>query len=70
MAKLTNEHLDSLTSAKGVKKIAVENFLCSLSSEDTAMGASINLGSDARAYGWNAATVAAIKKGIKLFFAK
>jgi hypothetical protein len=62
---LTKEQIDALASGKGVKRIAVENFLGSLGCSDK-MGASMNLHADAKCYGWNAATVNAIRRGISL----
>lgn len=51
-----------------VKKIAVENFLASLSSNPNKAVALLNLGMDAKQYKWNAATVNAIKKGIYEYY--
>lgn len=62
---LTKEQIEKLASGKGVRRIAVENFLGSLGGVDR-MGASMNLSQDARDYRWNAATVNAIRKGINL----
>ena len=62
---LTKEQIDKLASGKGVRRIAVENFLGSLGGSDR-MGASMNLHADAKCYKWNAATVNAIRKGINL----
>jgi hypothetical protein len=62
---ITKEQIEKLASGKGVKRIAVENFLGSLGCSDK-MGASMNLHADAACYKWNAATVAAIRKGISL----
>ncbi len=61
---LTSKQIETLASRPGVKRIAVENFLSSLSgngSDDFE-----NCRMDARLYKWNAATVAAINKGISL----
>ena len=64
MRKLTNEEIESLASRKGVKRIAVENFLATMGTNRT--NAAINLGMDAKSYKWNLATVRAIRKGIDL----
>jgi hypothetical protein len=60
---LTRERIQQLASKKGVKAIAVQNFLGSLggSSYQDAMA---NLEMDARSYGWNTATQSAIRAGI------
>ena len=62
MPKLTNEEITALATRKGVKTIAVENFLGSLqgSKQDNMM----NFESDASSYRWNAATQKAIRDGI------
>jgi len=52
----------------GIKRIAVENFLSSLSGMSVT-DAFANLRSDARSYGWNAATVNAIAEGISKHYA-
>jgi hypothetical protein len=61
LVKLTAARINQLASRKGVKKIAVENFLSTMGSRDDAL---VNLGEDARSYGWNAATQRAIRTGI------
>ena len=64
---LSNEEIEKLATRKGVKSIAVYNFLGSLqgsSKED----AGYNLSLDARLYKWNAATFKAIQDGIKKHF--
>jgi len=55
--------IELMATRKGVRKIAVENFLGSL---DGLQGWEIiaNLKNDARLYKWNATTVNAIKAGI------
>jgi hypothetical protein len=53
----------SLAFRKGVKSVAVENFLGSIDGL-TRSEAFANLNADARSYGWNAATVRAISDGI------
>jgi len=61
---LTPERIEELARQKGVRKIAVENFLMSL---DLALPMSVqlaNLALDARLYGWNSATIEAIRQGI------
>jgi hypothetical protein len=65
---LTNERIQTLSSKKGVKKIAVENFLMSVDANPDIRTALLNLQSDSVSYGWNAATVNAIRQGIVEFF--
>lgn len=65
---LNAEQIEKLASRKGVKKIAVENFLGSLYGNQTASDAYANLSMDARSYKWNAATVKAISDGIRIHF--
>lgn len=62
---LTPEQIQKLAGRKGVKRVAVENFLGSLAGS-RASDAFSNLRQDARDYKWNAATVTAISKGITL----
>lgn len=64
--KLTNEEIDKLASRKGVKEVAVRNFLGTLYIEDKASDAYMNCDMDSRVYKWNATTVKAIRDGIKL----
>ena len=54
----------SLAARKGVRRIAVENFLSSMG--DVAEYASANLQLDSRLYKWNVATQKAIRDGIRL----
>jgi hypothetical protein len=61
---ITQERIEQLASRKGVRRIAVENFLASLGSSPSKQAALMNLGEDARMYKWNAATVSAIRTGI------
>ena len=64
--KLTLEQIEALASRKGVKRIAVENFLMSLPDSSDSFSNVMNLHQDAKDYGWNAATVNAISKGIQM----
>jgi hypothetical protein len=68
---LSSTDITKLASRKGVRKIAVENFLGTLGSEGPAgrSGALQNLYSDAASYKWNSATVSAITSGINKYFA-
>ena len=65
MRNLTINEISKLASRKGVKAVAAENFLSTLEglNEWQAFG---NLAADAHSYKWNAATVAAITKGIRM----
>ena len=62
--------IEELASKKGVRKIAVENFLMTLPTEDenAEWNAYMNLDMDSRLYKWNSATLKAIKSGIKKTF--
>lgn len=65
---LSNERINQLSEKKNVKKIAVQNFLWTLSSDIPMEYTLENLNMDARLYKWNTATVNAIKTGIKEFY--
>lgn len=65
MTTLNKEVIKRLASGKGVRAIAVENFL-STCGGNTHLEAHMNLEADARAYGWNDATYAAISKGLSM----
>jgi len=56
--------IEELANRKGVKKIAVENFLMSLG-ESTKEEALANLNYDTQLYNWNSVTYLAIREGIK-----
>jgi hypothetical protein len=62
---LTNERIQELASGEGVKTIAVQNFLWSLSAHADMNEALMNLSYDSILYGWNDATFEAICVGIK-----
>lgn len=64
---LSSSDIDKLASRKGVKCIAVQNFLSSLHG-GSAFEAYANLQLDTRLYKWNAATQSAIRKGIELHY--
>ena len=65
MRDLSLAEIEKFASAKGVKRIAVENFLISLDKGSGAMGNTVNLHMDAQMYKWNSATVRAIEAGIR-----
>ena len=67
---LSGKDIDKLASRKSVRRIAVENFLGSLTTEgDSAeWNAYMNLDMDAVMYDWNSSTIKAIKSGIKKTF--
>ena len=65
MRKLTRDEIEKLASRPKVRRIAVENFLGSMPDIDPIYTA-MNMHADARSYGWNTATVAAIMTGITL----
>lgn len=52
----------------GAKSIAVENFLTSIDRTMPVFFHLQNLAADARSYRWNAATVTAIKAGLKVIY--
>jgi hypothetical protein len=66
MKHLTNEEILKLASKKGVKRIAVINFLSTLDLKIGAYGNTMNAGMDAAMYKWNSATVNAIMTGIRM----
>lgn len=68
MRKLTFEEIETLASRKGVKRIAVENFLMTVEHCEKKSHAQANLYHDARLYKWNAPTIKAIADGIRKAF--
>jgi len=62
--KLSIEEIERLSSRKGVRKIAVENFLISLN-DASYSDAMANLRRDTDLYKWNASTRKAISDGIR-----
>lgn len=68
MRELTRTEIERYASAKGVKRIAVENFLSSLDPGSGSMGNTMNMHMDAQMYKWNEATVRAIEAGIRAAF--
>lgn len=64
MRQLTSEEIATFAGRKGVRKIAVENFLGTMG--ENYRDASMNLKLDARLYRWSTATVKAIEAGIEL----
>jgi hypothetical protein len=67
---LSPDQIQKLATRKGVRRIAVENFLGTLGNEGGAMNAKRNLYADARDYKWNSATQTAISRGIDLYFSR
>lgn len=68
MRKLTMQEIEKFASRKGVRKIAVENFLMSLDPFLTESQQLYNLSVDIRLYKWNSATARAIRDGIGLAY--
>jgi len=69
--KLTSEEIQKFASRKGVRKIAVENFLGTIDTDyDTRVGCIMNCHMDAELYKWNRPTVIAIESGIRALFDK
>ena len=65
---LSNGIIEKLASRSGVRRVAVENFLGTLAITEPRWTHEENLLRDARDYGWNAATQAAIERGIALAY--
>jgi hypothetical protein len=64
MRKLELEEIERFASRQGVRRIAVENFLMSMGTDEGI--AMMNLGYDRAVYRWNCETVGAIRDGIRL----
>ena len=64
---LTDEQLEELASRKGVRRIAIENFLTSLGGMSKS-DAIANMKMDAKLYKWNGATQRALREGITKYF--
>lgn len=62
MKKLTLQEIEQFSIRKGVKKIAVENFLMTMGVNS--YNAGLNLLKDAKLYNWDYSTVTAIYDGI------
>jgi hypothetical protein len=65
MRQLTSEEIAKYASRKGVRKIAVENFLMSLGNAGSLGNELANLYMDTQLYKWKSATVRAIEAGIR-----
>lgn len=65
---ITSEQIIQLASGKGVRRIAVENFLGTIETNPNERAATQNLYADAASYRWNCATQNAIRRGIKIHF--
>jgi len=64
LRELTKKEIEELATRPNVRKVAVENFLMSMGTDErTAM---LNLSYDSGLYKWNIATVKAIRDGIQL----
>ncbi len=64
MRELTTSEIERLASKKGVRRIAVENFLGTMGTDyHTAKG---NLWLDAESYKWNTKTINALLTGIAI----
>lgn len=66
--ELTADEIERLASRNNVKRIAVENFLGTVTANPNKDAAVGNAFADAKAYGWNRATLQAILTGIDLAF--
>lgn len=67
-SRLSIDQIDGLASRKGVKRIAVENFLMSADPGMSRHIHCVNLNLDAKLYKWNDATFRAITDGIFLMY--
>ena len=70
LRRLDVKEIDMLASRDGVRKIAVENFLMTISNNETVWIAEQNLGLDAGLYNWDLKTIKAISEGIRLSMIK
>lgn len=68
MRRLTDAEIHHFAGRADVRRIAVENYLSTLSGDRFADSA--NLHADTIAYRWNAQTVKAIADGIKLAYSR
>lgn len=68
MRKLTAMEIERLATRRGVRSLPVRNFLATLGYAKSESRELANLYADAASYEWNAATVAAIRKGIELAY--
>lgn len=66
LRQLTAQEIETFAARKGVKRIAVENFLASVAANPSWMDAFDNANRDQQMYNWNAATRDAIICGIYL----
>jgi hypothetical protein len=66
--ELTAAEIEGLASRDRVKRLAVENFLMTVTVNPTRGDAVGNAVADAEAYGWNRSTLQAILTGIDLAF--
>jgi len=68
MQRLTKTEIEKYANVKGVKRVAVINFLSSLDPDIGAMGNTMNMHMDAKMYKWNEVTVRTIEAGIRAAF--
>lgn len=66
LRELGTEEIHRFANRQGVKRIAVENFLMTVTNNDTINNAIANLAADAKVYNWNKPTIKAIADGIAL----
>jgi len=66
MRKLTEDEIERFARRRGVRRIAVENFLMTVHNNQSIGVALANLGMDASLYNWNSETIRAITEGIYL----
>lgn len=66
MRPLTAEEIEQFASREDVRRIAVENFLMTVSNNNDVETALMNVHRDGKMYRWNNATLQAITEGIVL----
>lgn len=66
LKKLEDFQIRELSQRKGVRRVAVENFLGTLTNNGSPEEAVYNMLLDAGLYRWNQETINAIKRGIEL----
>ena len=66
LRRLSRDEVERLAAKKGIRKMAVENFLMTVHNNENDWQARQNLALDTRLYNWNTKTVKAIVDGIKL----
>ena len=66
LRRLGSDEIESLAGRNDVRRIAVENFLMTVSNNDSLWIAEQNMMVDSRLYKWDLKTIKAISEGIRL----